>query len=58
MRKINIPSLLTMYCNAMEMLRLRQELIYAVSETQLLTDVYENQCKMVNRQNFRVMFND
>ena len=58
MRKINIPTVLTLYCNSMELLRLRQELIHAVSECAILQDVYEQQCKLVNRQNFRVIFND
>ena len=41
MRKINIPSMLTLSCNAVELLRLRQELLFAMSECALLTEVYD-----------------
>ncbi|CDW83349.1 UNKNOWN [Stylonychia lemnae] len=58
MRKINIPPMLQIYCNTVELLRLRQELLFAVSESMLLQEVYENQSKMVNRQNFKVIYSD
>lgn len=58
MRKINTPTMLTLYCNSIELLRLRQELLHAISETVLLSEVYENQCKYVNRQNYKVQFSD
>lgn len=36
MRKINVPSMLNLYCNSVEMLRLRSELIQAMSESMVL----------------------
>ena len=41
MRKINVPPMLNLYCNTVEMLRLRQELIAAVSESMVLQEIYE-----------------
>ena len=58
MRKVNTPSMLTLYCNSMEMLRLRHLLLHAISESVLLAEVYEALCKQVNRQNYKVQFSD
>lgn len=58
MRKINVPQGLTLYCNTIEMLRLREELIAALSESMVLQEIYEAQAKLVNRPNFRPFFTD
>jgi hypothetical protein len=58
MRKINAPPMLHLYCNSVELLRLRQELITTMSETMVLTEIYEGQGKLVNRPNFRPFFAD
>jgi hypothetical protein len=41
--------MLTLQCNVVELLRLRQELICAISETIYLTEIYDKQCKLANR---------
>ena len=38
-----------MYCNTLEVLRLREELISRMSETSILTKVYLAQCKLANK---------
>ena len=58
MRKINVPSMLYLYCNSVEMLRLRQELIQAMSESMVLQEIYDSQAKLVNRPNFKAFFTD
>ncbi len=50
--------MLHLYCNSVELLRLRQELITTMSETMVLTEIYEGQGKLVNRPNFRPFFAD
>lgn len=58
MRKVNIPKMVELYCNSVEMLRLRQELIQAMSESMVLQEIYEGQAKLVNRPNFKAFFTD
>ena len=36
MRKVHVPSMLHLYCNTVELLRLRQELMAAMSESKVL----------------------
>ena len=40
-RNIEVPSLLHIYCNMMELMRLRHEIILAASECKALKIVYE-----------------
>ena len=40
-RKVEVPSQLEIYCNLVEFLRLRGELILARSETEMLAKVYQ-----------------
>lgn len=58
MRKVNAPLMLNMYCNSVEVMRLRQELITCLSETMVLTEIFEAQGKLVNRPNFKPFFAD
>jgi len=50
--------MLTLFCNCIELLRIRQELILCLSETKLLEEVYDEQAKLVNRTNYKHAFND
>lgn len=50
--------MLDLYCNSIEMLRLRQELIQSMSESMVLQEIYEGQAKLINRPNFRPFFTD
>ena len=50
--------MLNLYCNTVELLRLRQELIVAMSESKVLQEIYEAQGKLVNRPNFKPFFTD
>ena len=58
MRKVHCPSMLHLYCNTVELLRLRQELMTAMSESKVLQEIYEAQGKFVNRPNFKPFFTD
>jgi hypothetical protein len=58
MRKVNVPLMLNLYCNSVELLRLRQELIQSMSESMVLQEIYEAQAKLINRPNFRPFFTD
>jgi hypothetical protein len=50
--------MLHLYCNTVELLRLRQELMTAMSESKVLQEIYEAQGKFVNRPNFKPFFTD
>ena len=41
-RNVNVPVMLEVYCNLIELHRLRNEIILTVSETQVLREVYEH----------------
>ena len=48
-RNVDVPSLLQTYCNMVELMRLRNEIILAVSECTVLQQIYKNQsvaCKI------------
>jgi len=57
-RRINSPKGLILYCNAMELLRLRNVLLRLVAETKELEMVYHNQRKVVGRDSYRLRFSD
>jgi hypothetical protein len=44
-RNIEVPSLLTFYCNMIELVRLRNEIILAATETDILSATYIKQCE-------------
>ena len=46
-RNLRVPSLLQLYCNLVEMLRLRSEIILAASECSILQETYLKQCSLV-----------
>jgi hypothetical protein len=43
-RQILVPSLLQTYCNVIELLRMRQEIIFAATECTVLQAIYQRQC--------------
>lgn len=45
---IDIPSMLTLYCNMMELHRIRSEIILTTSECSILSQIYLQQCQFVN----------
>ena len=40
LRNVIVPSMLHLYCNMVEMQRVRAELIIAAAETSILTEIY------------------
>ena len=47
-RNICVPSQLKLYCNMVELHRLRSEIILAVSECTILQTIYLSQCEFIN----------
>lgn len=50
-RNVDVPSQLQTYCNIVELMRLRHEIILAASECAVLQQIYKNQaqaCKIAN----------
>jgi hypothetical protein len=45
-RNISAPSMLKLYCNLVELHRLRNEIILAASECTVLQQVYLRQCEL------------
>jgi len=50
--------MLELYCNLIEFMRLRHELILTTSETQVLKEVYQSQCKACNLFNIKSELSD
>ena len=50
--------MLELYCNLIEFMRLRHELIMTTSETEVLKTVYHAQCKLCNASNIKCEFSD
>ena len=44
-RNVAVPSMLTTYCNMVELMRLRHEIILAASECAVLQQIYMNQAQ-------------
>ena len=57
-RNIEVPSLLQVYCNMMELMRLRHEIILAVSECKALAKVYEKQIQACRKSDAKVELPD
>lgn len=56
-QNIEVPSLLTLYCNMMELLRIRSEIILTASECSILSQIYMQQCEVMKLKNIK-LFND
>jgi len=48
--------MLKLFCNLLELIRMRDSLILGVSETVLLEDVFEQQKKLLNKQGTKLYF--
>lgn len=53
---VHMPSLLFFYCNMVEIVRLREELIKAVIETNILDNLYKRQCKFAGKSGAKTTF--
>ena len=54
-RNITAPTMLRVYCNMMELSRLRSEIIMAASECAMLGDVYQTQCEFAGHKGVKVI---
>ena len=57
-KNINVPPMLLVFCNLIEMLRMRENLILAMADTTALEDCYNRQKKLVNREAERNLFSE
>ena len=48
-RVVRSPSMMQMACNVLEVIRLREELIQSIHESNALAQVYQQQCKLANK---------
>ena len=55
---VNSPSMLVLGCNVMEVIRLKEELVQRIHETDLLSITYKQQLKLVNKDSFKLVLND
>ena len=55
---VNSPSMLVLCCNVMEVIRLKEELVQRIHETDLLSIIYKQQLKLVNKDSFKLVLND
>jgi hypothetical protein len=55
---VKAPSMLVMSCNLVEVLRLREELILRLHETDILSFTYKQQLKCVNKDSFKLFLSD
>lgn len=58
--RVNMPSLLTITCNAIEALRLRHILVDALNQRQILTNIYDQQLACMSKEgltHFKDTFN-
>ena len=54
-RRVNVPPMLLVFCNLVEVMRLREYLILNVTETVALQDIYNDLKEQANRSNFRLV---
>ena len=47
--------MLTMGCNLVEVVRLREELIHRIHEVDVLSVIYKQQLKLVNKDSFKLI---
>lgn len=52
------PSLLSMSCNLVEIIRLREELIAKINESDILSIIYKRQLALVNKSNTKLVLSD
>ena len=57
-RNVDVPSLLQTYCNMVELMRLRHEIILAVSECTVLQQIYKNQAQACKIPGIDVFLSD
>ena len=57
-RNVEVPSLLHIYCNMMELMRLRHEITLAASECKALAKVYEDQIRACRKTDAKVELPD
>jgi len=57
-KKVESPSLMSMSCNLVEVLRLREEIIQKIYETDLLTIIYKKQLTLVNKGSMKFILSD
>ena len=55
---VKSPSLMVMSCNLIEILRLREELIQRIHETDELSIIYKQQLKHCNKDSFKLVLTD
>jgi hypothetical protein len=53
-RKVNVPPTLLLFCNLVEVMRLRENMILNLTESQALTDIYEHLKSLVNKENLKL----
>lgn len=54
-KSVNAPSMLIMACNMIEVLRLREELIMRVHETDILSQIYMQQIKACGKDDVKLL---
>jgi hypothetical protein len=42
--KVYVPSMMRMFCNLTEVVRLREEIVMRMNESTILARIYESQC--------------
>jgi hypothetical protein len=48
--RVRVPSMLKMFCNILEVTRLREEIIMRMNESTVLGRIYEHQCLLAGKQ--------
>ena len=51
-----MPPMLVVFCNLVEVIRLREDLILHMSETVMLQDIYRELKDLANRNNYKEQF--
>jgi hypothetical protein len=54
-RRVNVPPMLLIFCNLVEVMRLREHLILNITETVALEDIYNTLKDLANRSSFRAL---
>jgi hypothetical protein len=52
-RRVNVPPMLLIFCNLIEMMRLRELLILDMSESKVLSEVFDALKDMANKSGFK-----
>lgn len=48
-QKVKVPSMLKMFCNILEVYRLREQIILRMNESTILGRIYETQCQLAGK---------